>query len=360
MQNRHLFLREPKLSDKEEYLAFLAEWGTEDEITPFSARLNGVSYEMFIENLPWKEKGLFDKANLVPDNTYILVDEKNHIYGALNLRHSLNFYLLQYGGHIGYGIRPSERHQGYGKLILKLGLEIAKKKKFEQILITCDEDNESSKKIILSQGGILENKVFKHDGYILRYWIHLNRLYVPRRFLIIFTGHLASLKSVISKRFARDLKVNCFNKDDIKEIIATNLGYRLVEENTQLSLLTFKLMKQYFIDSINVREHVILESNFSDSEYKELVELADEMNVKVVTIFMTGTPKILHERYVKRERDRHPSNQSIDLLNFVKFAEQYVKTTIDSTRSPHEVDTDSFEDKDYDELKKHIIKWTDL
>lgn len=360
MQNRHLFLREPNLSDQDEYLAYLSEWGTEDEITPYSSRLNGLTYEAFIENLSWKERGLYDQENLVPDNTYILVDEKNHIYGALNFRHQLNPYLYQYGGHVGYGIRPSERNKGYGELILKLGLEIAKKRKYDDILVTCDEDNIASKKIILKNGGIFENKVFKHDGYILRFWFHLKQLYVPRRFLILFTGHLGAYQMMTSKRFAKEMRVVCFNQSDIKEIIASTLGFKNVEPSERLSLTTFNLMKQYAVDALNVREHVILQSNFKDDEYLELLELADEMNVKVITIFMTGTAKVLHERYKKTVRDQHPIHKQFDLTNFDLFVNLYMKTNLRVCRNPIEVHTETFTDEDYDLLKKQLIKWTDL
>mgnify|MGYP002236365423 FL=1 len=42
-----------------------------------------------------------------------------------NLRHHLNDYLLAYGGHIGYSVRPSERKNGYASQMLRLTLEKA-------------------------------------------------------------------------------------------------------------------------------------------------------------------------------------------------------------------------------------------
>lgn len=51
----------------------------------------------------------------------------NRILGIINIRHALNDYLLTYGGHIGYSIRPSERQKGYGKIQLLLALKNAKK-----------------------------------------------------------------------------------------------------------------------------------------------------------------------------------------------------------------------------------------
>lgn len=167
-------LRQPRLADKAEFLAFLGEWGEEKEIIPAAVQLKGRTYEAFIAELPLREKGLIDADKLVPDNTYILVDKHQHIYGALNFRHTLNDYLMQYGGHIGYGIRPSERGKGYGNMILKEGLVIAKKFGLERVLITCDEQNIPSARVIQGNGGEFENKIYKNDGWIHRYWVKLS------------------------------------------------------------------------------------------------------------------------------------------------------------------------------------------
>ena len=79
------------------------------------------------------------------------------------------------GGHIGYEIRPSRRKQEYGKLILKYGLEQAKAFALERVLLTCDEDNLGSRKIIESQGGKLEYiiEVERWPVPVCRYWISL-------------------------------------------------------------------------------------------------------------------------------------------------------------------------------------------
>lgn len=166
-------LRSPTLQDKEKYLKYLNEWGDKEKIIPYSSRLFERSYEKFVEELPLREQGLIEPDRLVPELILILVDEDGHIYGTLSFRLKLNNHLLAYDGHIGYGISPSQRGKGYGKLILKLALEIAKARGFEKVLITCNEENIKSEAVILSQGGILENTVYKTDGYIKRYWIHL-------------------------------------------------------------------------------------------------------------------------------------------------------------------------------------------
>ena len=115
------------------------------------------------------------KPTYVPSYDFFAVDDDKYI-GIINIRVSLTPALLNYGGHIGYGVNPRYWKQGYGTQILKLGLEKAKELVQEDnILITCDDDNVGSSKIIEKNGGVLENKVMNEDcGEIFltrRYWI---------------------------------------------------------------------------------------------------------------------------------------------------------------------------------------------
>lgn len=112
---------------------------------------------------------------LVPDSTFFLLDdERNILLGAVNIRHYLNEYLLQHGGHIGDGIRPSERKKGYATKMIRLALEECRKLGIEKVLIVCDKDNIGSAKSIINNGGVLENEITDEDGTIKqRYWIDL-------------------------------------------------------------------------------------------------------------------------------------------------------------------------------------------
>jgi predicted acetyltransferase len=107
----------------------------------------------------------------VPAHTYFLVCNNKRIFGAINIRHCLNEYLFQFGGHIGYGIRPSERGKGYASLMLGMALPIAKKLGIDEVLVTCDKNNTASAKTIIKNGGILENEVMEEEEIVQRYWI---------------------------------------------------------------------------------------------------------------------------------------------------------------------------------------------
>jgi predicted acetyltransferase len=81
--------------------------------------------------------------------------------GHLTFRPLINARYLQRGGHIGYEIRPSKRRQGYGTAMLRLGLDEARAHGLDRVLLTCNEDNAGSRKVIERNGGQLENGGFQ-------------------------------------------------------------------------------------------------------------------------------------------------------------------------------------------------------
>jgi predicted acetyltransferase len=94
--------------------------------------------------------------------------------GRISLRHELIGNLLNYGGHIGYDVRPSMRRRGFGTQQLALCLQEARERGFTRVLITCDDDNLGSIRIIEANGGVLEDK--RDNGrptLTRRYWITL-------------------------------------------------------------------------------------------------------------------------------------------------------------------------------------------
>ena len=119
-----------------------------------------------------------DPANVppgeLPYEDFWLMDGDEWI-GKLTLRTTINAKYLHAGGHIGYEIRPSKRGRGYGTILLRMGLEIARERGLERVLLTCDETNIGSRKVIENNGGQLENLVEVEGQTVLkmRYWIHL-------------------------------------------------------------------------------------------------------------------------------------------------------------------------------------------
>lgn len=112
----------------------------------------------------------------VPSYEYWLMSD-GRLIGRSGLRHRLTRSLENEGGNIGYDIRPSERRKGYGTLILKLTLEKARELGLDGVLVTCDEDNTGSGRIIETNGGVLNGQgVSEKSGKsVLRYWIDLSK-----------------------------------------------------------------------------------------------------------------------------------------------------------------------------------------
>ncbi|MBR7082735.1 MAG: GNAT family N-acetyltransferase [Clostridia bacterium] len=126
-------------------------------------------FDFYLENLEVKEA----KDGKVPDSVFFLLDDaRQRLIGAVNIRHYLNDALLRDGGHIGDGVRPSERRKGYATEMIRLALDECKKLGIGKVLIVCDKDNVGSAKSIIKNGGVLENEIVDSDGNIeQRYWI---------------------------------------------------------------------------------------------------------------------------------------------------------------------------------------------
>lgn len=161
-------LTDPSERYQDSYLEALQEFQAEGRHLEIPLEEVAAHFGDFVQHLREQAPGR------VPFSYFWLIDGNNYI-GRLILRYGVNKHLLQMGGHIGYEIRPSCRRQGYGKLILKYGLERAKASGLERVLLTCDQDNLGSRRIIEFHGGMLENiiEVEQWPVKVCRYWIEL-------------------------------------------------------------------------------------------------------------------------------------------------------------------------------------------
>lgn len=115
------------------------------------------------------------KSGLMPATTLLVMREADGaLVGFIDIRHTLNNHLLNFGGHIGYSVHPKERRKGYAKEMLRQALEYCRTElKLGRALVTCDKTNEPSRRTILANDGVLEDERDQDGELVQRYWIAL-------------------------------------------------------------------------------------------------------------------------------------------------------------------------------------------
>jgi predicted acetyltransferase len=169
-----LFLARPSKIYKESFIESAREFQSEGRWLYYDLNSLIGDFDGFVQTILNQADKTKVRHGRVPSTEYWLIDGDEFI-GTLSIRHELNDYLYRIAGHIGYSIRPSKRKRGYGKEILRLGLQKAKERGMTRVLVTCDEDNIGSKKIIEYNGGVFENAETEIGSPIrkLRYWIEI-------------------------------------------------------------------------------------------------------------------------------------------------------------------------------------------
>jgi predicted acetyltransferase len=103
---------------------------------------------------------------------FMLIDEgERRILGMIHCRRVLSDYEAEYVGHIGYGVRPSERRKGYATAMLRLCLEKCRDVGLSSLLVLCEEHNEASRRTIVANCGKFERTVKTGDEVLERYSI---------------------------------------------------------------------------------------------------------------------------------------------------------------------------------------------
>lgn len=176
------YLEEPSLERKDEIIEYL------DEFVKYNSNINGTgsldkiydgyTFEEALERcLNMKNEEYAKSINRVPGKTFLLIRKNdNKIVGTINIRWNLSEDMLKFGGHIGYGIRPTERRKGYNKIQLYLVLLEAQKLNLDKVMIDCSVDNLGSDKTIKALGGILERcELDESDNTMTNvYWINVD------------------------------------------------------------------------------------------------------------------------------------------------------------------------------------------
>ena len=167
----NIYLKFPTLEDKEKWFEYIEEF---QKSKPLGYSEN-TTYEEWLEKIEKEHNGINLQPGRVPSSVYFLIDG-DKIVANLSLRHNINTdFLSQYGGHIGYTVRPSERRKGYGTTLLNLALEKCAELGLEDVMVTCKENNIGSAKVIENNCGVLKETIFipEENATFKKYWINV-------------------------------------------------------------------------------------------------------------------------------------------------------------------------------------------
>ena len=167
-----MVVREFNSSDKELFLDLVNEVRNYDNNFEGFKVGNIDDFDLFLDKVN-RGKVKVDYS-ISPQITYGVFDDECLI-GVFSFRLELVGCLINHGGNIGYFIRPSKRNMGYGTKVLRCALDEALKYGLDRVLVTCRANNIGSSKVIINNGGVLENIYYdkEKEENIYRYWINL-------------------------------------------------------------------------------------------------------------------------------------------------------------------------------------------
>lgn len=167
----------PSMEYRRQIIEMMDEWSsTGEKIVPYSIRrIDYHNFDEYMYEFDQEVNGPI-REGFVRNTTYFVYQAMtDKIVGAVNIRHTLNESLLQAGGHIGDGVRPSERRKGYATEMIRLALDKCRELNIDRVMMSCDKDNIGSSKSIMKNGGKLEKEFVNEEGVMEQiYWIELS------------------------------------------------------------------------------------------------------------------------------------------------------------------------------------------
>ena len=146
--------RLPELEDKEKIKLYIEEhYSNHEKSLSASNKLTSMRYEEWVNkihsnvNTPDKEWG--------KSLTYLVFNEENNLIGLLSVRYDLSEEKAMEFGHIGYGVRPSQRRKGYATKMLEFALEECRKYGLKKVILGCYKENTGSARTIIKNNGKL-------------------------------------------------------------------------------------------------------------------------------------------------------------------------------------------------------------
>lgn len=326
---------------KKQLFEMMDEWDSSGEkIIPYAIRKADYhNFDIYKESIEVKE----ETKNSVPDSTYFALDIERDIFvGAVNIRHYLNDQLLLNGGHIGDGVRPSERRKGYATEMIRLALEECRKLGIDRVLMVCYKDNISSAKSIINNGGVLENEIPAENGKIdQRYWISLKKRYVDRYMNKRVKKVKQKIVPIKEEHFIGDIYFYDFIEVEDKLVISNG---KCIMDNNYKWLEFYDYNSKVKLTAIYDENNEIIEWYFDIARKigkENSVPFEDDLYLDVV-VTSNGDISLLDEDELKEAFDRFEVNkedydmaynEAEQLMNILKdnkeklkdFTEKYLK-----------------------------------
>jgi predicted acetyltransferase len=169
-----VILRQLSLLDRASFETFLDQWEDSSGLSLIYGLVAGLDFGSYLKIINEARDGIHLGSHEVPTTSlFAFVD--GHIVGKVSIRHDLNSYFEITGGHVGFGVLSEYRGRGFATQILASALEYCRNIGLKKILLTCEESNVNSQKVIIRNGGVLDHlsDPKQAGAKILRYWIKL-------------------------------------------------------------------------------------------------------------------------------------------------------------------------------------------
>lgn len=177
--------------------------------------------------------------------------------------------------------------------------------------------------------------------------------------MIIITGAPATGKTTLSRKLVERFNLPVINKDEIKELLFDNLGFKDTEWLIKLGITSFELVFLFAEKLAQTGKTFIVEGNF-DNRYstKSFMYIKSKFNYQMLQLYCHAQDDILYERYIRRNNsgDRHPGH-----IRLTSGFEDYKKTIInrpfklDIDGSINiDIDTTKFEDIDLEQIYMEV------
>lgn len=164
IEDNHIRLEQAALSHRDAAEEMKQEFFDNNEnVINGSALFDQMPFDEWLENTNRNHDPEIVRSDWAVATTFFSIRQSdNKMLGMIDVRHELTVpFLQEYGGHIGYAVRPSERRKGYATRILKLALSYCRSIGIPAVRLGCYTDNMASIRTIERCGGVcIEEKPY--------------------------------------------------------------------------------------------------------------------------------------------------------------------------------------------------------